>query len=116
MKIARELVEGAGPFSLDISLTENLNDRGAVRKMCWGNMLVYVNDNGDAWVRLLDHSEFVPRDPVRAALSAEVAGFFDETDGPFAVRASDMISRDQAHEALLHWLNSGGKSPKLNWD
>jgi hypothetical protein len=68
-----------------------------------------------AWVRLLEHREYMPSDPRREGVTGEIGGFLDEPDGYFTVPAADAITALQAILVLGHWLNCGGRHPELAW-
>jgi hypothetical protein len=111
-EVAAELGAIARPLFLD---TDAVLRRGGQQDVSLGEMLLWLNTSGMAWVRLLEHCDYTPRDPARAGLPGEVGGFLDEMEGQFAVRAADAISARQAALVLDYWLDCGGRLPELVW-
>jgi hypothetical protein len=102
--IAAELATPTRPFFMEVDAVEQRK----TGDICWGEIHVWLNADGMAWVQLNEHRGHQPSDPSRRGLTGEVGGFFDETEGPFAVPAANVITEGQAARVLAHWLDCGG--------
>jgi hypothetical protein len=111
-EIAAEVGTVARPLFVDIDAVLR---RGGQQDVSLGEMLLWLNAHGLAWVRLLEHCEHSPRDPMHTGLPGEVGGFLDETECPFAVCAAETITAEQAALVLDYWLDCGDRLPKLVW-
>ena len=81
-----------------------------------GEMLLWINTDGLAWVRLLEHCDYSPRDPARSELTGEISGFLDEEEeDSFSVASSNVITTEQAVCLLSYWLDCGGHLEELVW-
>lgn len=111
--IIAELESIIEPLSLDV---DAILRRGAGQQdISLGEMLLWFNTSGMAWVRLLEHREYNPRDPARARLAGEVGGFLDDPEGSFAVPSAETITSEQAILLLRYWLDCGGRISELVW-
>ena len=111
--IVAELKAIVGPLSLDVDAILRRGD--GQQDISLGELILWFNGSGMAWVRLLEHREYNPSDPARAGLTGEVGGFLDESNSPFVVPAADAITVEQALLVLGYWLDCGGRFPELAW-
>ena len=112
--VLNQITTDGGPFFLGImAICQQSPDVGL------GVVQTWLNVDGMAWVRRTDYeggNDYQRAgDLSRADLSGEVDGFFDDTAGPFAVPASEVITVRQALDAIAHWLDCGGRFPGLTW-
>jgi hypothetical protein len=85
------------------------------KRVSYGNLILFVHA-GRAFVRLLEHHESVPRDPVLERRPESLASFVEETGEMFQVPFHDTISKAQALEVLRFWLITLGRTPELRWE
>lgn len=80
----------------------------------YGNYIAFVNANGLAHVRVLEHRGFYAKSPGALGESKPIA-FKDETGCEFAVEMNATVSPGVAIEALSYWLPSQERSPNISW-
>jgi hypothetical protein len=109
----RSLLE-PDPVVLDVSAVQETgyNPKSRTRDVDWGKLIIFFN-NGQAYTRLLEHSGWCLRDPIRAQQATGSAEFLDETGESFFVSLRNAITRVQALHLLDCWLSTSEKSIEL---
>jgi hypothetical protein len=77
-----------------------------------GNLIVYVNGTGRAFVRALEHRGFYA---TQASGPANEVAFIDEFGREFRVPGNQTIPADLAMETLGHWLPNQERLPGIAW-
>lgn len=111
--IVAQLTTAGGPLFLQVAAV--LRQGGEAQDLSLGVMLLWLNADGMAWVRLGEHRDHDLSDPARVGLTGDVDGFLDDTERPFAVPAANVITVGQAASVLDYWLDCGGRLPGLTW-
>ncbi len=84
------------------------------QNMDYGNMTLFTSTDR-AFLRLLEHRDFVGRDPQSVDQQDQVVRFRDESGDTFQMNLGDTISKAQALEALRAWLSTLEQPPGLSW-
>jgi hypothetical protein len=78
----------------------------------YGNLILYVNATGRAFVRALEHRGFYA---TQASGPADEVAFIDQLGREFRVPGNQTISADLAMETLVHWLPNQERLPSIVW-
>lgn len=85
------------------------------RNVDYGNFIILLNRSNRAWVRLLEHREFNPRDTATDVVD-DLVYFRDEDEDVFSVKCSETLTRERALAALTYWLPEQRQDPGLIWE
>lgn len=80
----------------------------------YGNMILFASETR-VFMRLLEHGDFVARDPALSGSTRDSVSFKDEQGNIFKLPLANTISKAQALRALQTWISTLSKTADLLW-